>query len=230
MLEAIVFDFDGVLVDSEPLHFRAFQELAGPLGVSLDYSRYLQTYIGFDDRDALRHMLTGRAEPLDETMEQRVAALCQQKQQVFERLLAEGAAALPGAFELARASAGRWPIAIASGATAGEIAQMLQTVGQGEAFDVIVSADDVARSKPDPQSYALAVERLKREKGRPGLTPGACLAIEDTETGLASARAAGLWTLGVTTTREADQLAEADRVVSSLTEVTVDQLQQWFGG
>jgi HAD superfamily hydrolase (TIGR01509 family) len=229
MLEAIVFDFDGVLVDSEPLHHRAIQTVGQSIGVELDYQTYLATYIGFDDRDAFRYLLTGRAEPLDAALEERVAALCGQKQQVFEQLMAEGAAALPGAAALVEAARPVMPIAIASGATAGEIAMMLGGVGLAGAFELIVSADDVARSKPDPQSYALAVERLRREKDRPNLAAAACLAIEDTEAGLASAKAAGLATLGVTTTRDRAKLTDADHIVDSLEGVTLDALRQWFG-
>jgi beta-phosphoglucomutase len=230
MLQAIIFDFDGVLVDSEPLHFRAFQIVGEPLGVTFDYATYLQTYVGFDDRDGFRYMLTGRAEPLEPAMEQRVAALCQQKQQVFDRLLAEGAAAIPGAVALVTAARQAMPIAIASGATAGEIASMLQVIGLAGAFEVIVSADDVTRSKPDAESYALAVQRLRREKAQPELAPAQCLAIEDTPAGLASAKAAGLQTLGLTTTSARDQLAGADQVVDSLAGLKLDQLHAWFGG
>jgi len=228
MLRAIVFDFDGVLVDSEPLHFRAFQRVGEALGVALSYEAYLSTYIGFDDRDAIRHMLTGRAEPLDAAMEERVGELCRQKQQAFEQLMADGAPPIAGAVALVTAARAAMPVAIASGAAAGEIALMLQALGLSHAFEVIVSADDVARSKPDPQSYALAVERLRRERGPATLTPEACLAIEDTETGIASAKSAGLKTLGVTTTRGAKQLEEADRVVTTLEGLSVDQLRAWF--
>ena len=230
MLQAIVFDFDGVLVDSEPLHHRALQEIGQPLGIDLDFAEYAKTYIGFDDRDSVRYMLTGRAEPLDPVMERRVAELCHRKQQIFDQLMAEGAPAMPGAVALVQAAKAAMPVAVASGATAGEIALMLDGLGLSQAFEVIVAADDVARSKPDPQSYALAVQRLRAELDRPDLTAGGCLAIEDTETGIASAKAAGLQTLGVTTTRSAEVLHEADRVVESLEGLTVNQLRAWFDG
>jgi beta-phosphoglucomutase len=135
---------------------------------------------------------------------------------------------VPGAFELASEAGQHGPTAIASGATAGEIRQMLHALGRDGLFDVIVAADDVARSKPDPQSYALAVQRLMRETDRPGLTAQRCLAIEDTVTGIASAKAAGLRTLAVTTTSEAEALHEAERVVTTLEGLTMAQLQHWF--
>ena len=88
-------------------------------------------------------------------------------------------------------------------------------------FRTIVTADDVAHSKPDPETYALAAERL-------GVAPGDCLAVEDTATGLASARDAGMRTLGVTNTCTADQLSAADRVVASLADVDLSTLRTWY--
>jgi len=231
MLRAVVFDFDGVLVDSEPLHFRCFRQLGAELGASLDYQTYLQTYIGFDDRDAFCHMLTGRAEPADADLEQRLATLIERKHELFQQLAGEGADPIPGAWPLAHEITRALPTAVASGASAGEIALMLAGLGEGGRFDIIVSADDVARSKPDPTSYALAVARLAREKGPADLAPAQCLAIEDTPTGLASAKAAGLATLAVATTRPTSELAEAeaDRVVETLEGVRLADLQAWFG-
>jgi len=88
-------------------------------------------------------------------------------------------------------------------------------------FRAIVTADDVARSKPDPEGYTLAARRM-------GLSPGNCLAIEDTPAGIASAKAAGLRTLAVTTSFPASDLTQAERIVSSLAEVTVSRLREWF--
>ena len=240
MLKAIVFDFDGVLVDSEPLHYRAFLKVLEPVGVRFNYETYLKRYLGFDDRDGFRQMLLdhdaeGRAE---------VAALCDAKQGAFNAVVTEGVEAIPGALELLREAAGEVPdasppraaaqrrrggggalkVAIASGATREDIDHILDALGQLAKFETIVTADDVARSKPDPQTYALAVERL-------GLEPHECLAIEDTAAGIASAKGAGLRTLGITTTGPAARLAAAERVhdANGLEGVTLSQLQSWFG-
>ncbi|NBC10744.1 MAG: HAD-IA family hydrolase [Planctomycetes bacterium] len=226
MLQAIVFDFDGVIVDSEPLHHRAFVEVAGPLGLDLDYPTYLREYIGYDDRDAFRAMLQqlGR-EPDDQT----IAQLGHEKAAAFERLASEAVRSIPGAIELIRAATdAKLPIAIASGATRADIDLMLDALGLTHHFEVIVSADDVARSKPDPASYALAAERLAAYHPDANLQPGACLAIEDTAAGIASARGAGLMTLGLTTTGPAEALADAGRVIDSLAGVTIEQLRAWY--
>ncbi len=210
---AIVFDFDGVLVDSEPLHFAAFAEVAEELGVALTYERYLDAYIGFDDREAFETLLREAGEPADPA---RVARLTEEKAPRFARLAADAAAAdrlaFPGSVAFVRgAVAAGIPRAVASGATRADIVLMLGLIGLGDAFEVIVSADDVARSKPDPETFRLAAESI-------GVEPAACLAIEDTAAGLASATGAGMRTLGVTQSHDAATLeaAGAERVVASL--------------
>lgn len=226
MLRAIVFDFDGVVVDSEPLHHRAFLDIVEPMGLELDYETYLREYIGFDDRDAFRAMMRRLERPADDAT---IARLGREKARAFERRAAEAVVAVPGVLALidAAADAGL-PIAIASGATRADIDLMLGALGIAGRFETIVSADDVARSKPDPSSYALAVQRLAACHPDARLLPGQCLAIEDTAAGIASARGAGLMTLGLTTTGPAAALADAGRVIADLQGVTVDQLHAWY--
>lgn len=226
MLKAIVFDFDGVLVDSEPLHFAAFREVGRTLGVDLDYQRYLGELVGFDDRDVFNHLLR---DPDTAAHQEPIAGLCQRKQAAFEDLVNRGIAPIPGAMELVDAAAAVMPIAIASGAVQSDITLILEKLQRLHMFEVIVTADHVARSKPDPESYALAVDKLAQQHPELALEPAYCLAIEDTAAGLASARGAGLRTLGVTTTAAADQLEGAERVVEDLNAATVDKLRNWYG-
>lgn len=230
MFKAIVFDFDGVLVDSEPLHFEAIREVGRTIGVDFDYQQYLSELVGFDDRDAFAHLLRkARATVPDVAMGiAPIEKLCQHKRAAFEARVSRGIEPIPGALELVDAAGAQMPIAIASGALQSDIAMILDRLGRREAFEVVVTADQVARSKPDPQSYALAVQRLAALHPELALEPGDCLAIEDTVAGLASARGAGLRTLGVTTTSAADQLDGAERVVEGLAGLTVEQLRAWF--
>lgn len=229
MLNAIVFDFDGILVDSEPLHFQAFLMVSRGIGFEFDYERYLKDFIGFDDRDAFRVMLDLIGFEGDRAT--KIAELCELKQSTFETLVRTGgSAALPGALNLIEQARGAGlPIAIASGATLADIELMLAALNRRDRFEVIVTADDVMRSKPHPESYALAVERLAAKHPDVRITPGTALAIEDTAAGLRSARDAGLMTLGVATTGPAESLVEANRVVASLDGVTLERLEQWFG-
>ena len=229
MLKAIVFDFDGVIVDSEPLHFAAFLETFQPFGVSFDYAEYLERFVGYDDRDVARIVLAelaGRGDEADNA--DRLAELCRHKQEAFERIVAEGAKPIPGALELIAEAARTRPLAVASGATRRDIELILSQLGLEGRFAPIVTADDVSRSKPDPETYRLAVEGLAARHPAAGIEPATTLAIEDTSTGLAAARAAGLQTLGVATTESHNSLHLAHRAVESLTEVDMATLEQWF--
>ncbi len=217
MLGAIVFDFDGVVTDSEPLHWRAFDRVAKPLGVSFSYEEYLRELVGFDDRDAFRAIL-GRLGVADE---RRVTDLCRQKQIAFEAVVQEGVRAIPGVTALIHEACAQMPIAIASGATRRDIDLILGRLELQDYFKTIVTADDVSRSKPDPETYRLAVSRL-------GLDPGVCLSIEDTAAGVASARGAGLMTLGLDTLGRPESLGQAMRVAASLEGVTLQTLRQWY--
>ncbi len=230
MLDAIVFDFDGVIVDSEPLHFAAFLETVRPMGVRFDYAQYLEHYVGYDDRDVIRIILgevLGRPEEAADP--QRIADLCHSKQLAFEAIVAQGARPIPGALELIASAKGKLPLAIASGATRRDIELILDQLGIQEVFDPIVTADDVEKSKPHPQTYSAAVDGLAQRHPDRSIDPSRSLAIEDTPTGLASARAAGLKTLGVATTGPQSSLHLAHRAVESLTEVDLDTLEKWFG-
>jgi len=226
MLDAIIFDFDGVIADSEPVHCDAIREVAATVGVTISDDDYQAIYIGFDDRDAFREVLRQAGRAADET---KVAEMCEAKAEAFDRLAGRGVAAIAGALELARAvKAAGVAMAIGSGATRHEIELMLNGMGAGGLFEVMATADDVAKSKPDPQTYRLAVERLAEHVDR-RLEPGRAVAIEDTAAGVASARAAGLSVVGVTTTGPAAKLAEADAVWDTLVGRGVVDLQRIAG-
>lgn len=221
MLRAIIFDFDGVIVDTEPLHYRAFVQTLRPFGVDFGYERYREEYIGYDDRDGFRTICAEHKIDLDDA---RLARFIAEKAATFAGIVNEGVSAMPGAVELIEQAAAAMPIALCSGALRQDIALILPKLGGGDVlgrFTCIVSADDVQRSKPDPQSYTLAAQRL-------GMHPRECLAIEDTPAGIESARTAGIRTLAVTSSFSFDRLTGADRVVGTLEQVSVELLQQWF--
>ena len=227
MIKAIIWDFDGVIVDSEPVHHQAFAQVAQSLDVTLTLREYVEKYIGYDDRDVFRLLLdvSGNANGGAD----RVAALCAEKAEVFEQIVNDGVQTIPGAVELITHAAQRMPLGISSGATRRDVDLILRTLDLHSKFEAIVTADDVPRSKPHPQSYLQAVQEVARR--RPELTLGAgdCLAIEDTATGIQSARSAGLMTLGLVSTGPAELLHGAHRLVDTLEGLDIDQLQAWFG-
>jgi len=217
-MRAVVFDFDGVLVDSEPLHYRALRDCLAAEGIGVDEDEYRRVYLAYTDREAVRIALERAGLGYDAD---RVERLCAAKARAFESVRGQ-VPVFPGARELVRLLAGRAPLAIASGALRSEIDALLDGAGIAGAFRVVVSADDVRHGKPDPEPYRLAVERLNQ--ALPGLAPADCVAVEDSVAGIASARAAGLRVVGVTHSYPAERLRLADLVVSSLEELTPELL------
>jgi beta-phosphoglucomutase len=216
LLQAVLFDFDGVIADSEPLHLAGFQQALAFHDIDLDEAAYYARYVGYDDHDAFEHMLAdvGRApEP------EKVAELMQAKARIFAELARERVTILPGVRELVaslRAGAAPLPLAIGSGALHGEIELILRLFSLEKEFHAIVAADDVMRSKPDPETYRKAMESLGALV--PDIEPSRCIVIEDTAAGLQAGRRAGMVTIGVATTHHAASL-EADLVVDSLQSV-----------
>ncbi|MHB8942229.1 MAG: HAD family hydrolase, partial [Desulfobacteria bacterium] len=196
MPEAVLFDFDGILVDTEPMHHRAFNEVLDPLGMAFPWKEYVETYMGFDDRDAFREAFRAKGIDLDDT---NLAKLVAAKSEAFLRGLRAGVTAYPGAVPLIETlSAAGTPLALCSGALRADIDPILAQLGVARRFGVIVSADDVRRSKPDPESYALAFRRLAETYSSSLTVPGKSVAVEDTPAGIRSAKGAGLRVLAVT--------------------------------
>jgi beta-phosphoglucomutase len=222
-LHAIIFDFDGVIADSERLHFRAYQDVLAEDGVTFTQQEYLASYLGYDDVGMFRQLAKDRGMAMDGT---RLAALIERKGARFEALAAAGGMLFPGAAEFIRAAAAAVPIAIASGALSHEITEVLDKAGLRSLFPVIVGADHTERSKPSPDPYLHAFDRLAAIWGRE-LDPRRSVAIEDSRWGLDSARGAGLRTVAVTNTYPAAELAGvAELVVSGLDAVTLDVLDR----
>jgi beta-phosphoglucomutase len=211
MISAVIFDFDGIIVDSERLHWAAFNKVLEPMGRTISWPEYVRTYIGFDDRDTFKTALAGIGNG-------ELSGLIEKKAAAFQSLLeSDGAAALPGAVELIKHLSIRLPIAICSGALRADIFPILGNLGIADAFNEIVTADDTHISKPDPAPYRLAMQKL-------GITAG--LAIEDTPAGIASAKGAGLNVLSVTNSYPADALTQADAIVASLEGLTLEKLNE----
>jgi HAD superfamily hydrolase (TIGR01509 family) len=221
-LRAAVFDFDGVIVDSEPLHFRSLRDALLPEGVSISEADYVLRYLAYDDREAIRLALLDHADGAPRERVDRVEA---RKVLAFARLIPE-VAVFPGARDLVLALAERMPVAIASGARHDEVEAILRGVCLRDAFAEIVGAEDAPRTKPDPAPYLEAVRRLAARV--PALAPGECVAFEDSVPGIASALGAGMKVVGVAHSLPAEKLRAAHRVVDSLAGLRPDELGGLF--
>jgi beta-phosphoglucomutase len=228
MLQAIVFDFDGVIADTEPLHLRASQAVLQTVGIELRERDYYDRYLGFDDAGMFAAIARDRGLSLDEPT---IAALVAGKSRVWEVLIPDGEVLFPGASDCIRRCAAQVPLAIASGALRHEIDPILTRAGLLGCFSAIVSASDALPSKPAPDCYLHALARLQEAADmatdRPSMkiAAGQCVAVEDSRWGIESARRAGLRPVAVTHTYPAGDLADADLIVKSLDELTIQRLQ-----
>lgn len=221
-LQAIVFDFDGVIADSEPLHLKAFQQALAPEGIELTAADYYARYLGYDDVGLFEALARDRAMAMsgDE-----IAGLVVRKGERMQALLRSGSVLFPGATEFIREAAAAVPIAIASGAMRHEIDEVIDAAGMADLFATIVAAGDTPQSKPSPEPYRLALDRLRTAVGRE-IDPRRAVAIEDSRWGLESAHGAGLRLVGVTNSYPAHELAGAELVVDSLLALTLPALER----
>ena len=221
-LRAAVFDFDGVIVDSEPLHYRSLRDALRPEGVEVSEEEYLQVYLAHDDRAAIQKALEHHGESADPARMDRIEA---RKIAIFARLIPE-IPVFEGARDLVRALEDEMPLAIASGARHDEVDAILRGVGLRDAFETIVGVEDAERTKPDPAPYLEAARRIAART--PGLAPADCVAFEDSMPGIVSALGAGMKVVGVAHSYPAETLRAAHRVVDSLVGLDAGTLRGLF--
>jgi len=215
---AVLFDFDGVIVNSEPLHFHAFHEVLLEEKIEITEAEYYRELIGFDDKGAFKHVFKSHGRELDPKTFLRVMTLKSEK--MMDLIRARKYHTLPGVDEFVRGLWWHYPLAICSGALREEIEAMLEGVALRECFKVIVAAEDVTVGKPDPQGYMLCMAQLG-QKIKKTLRPEQCLVVEDAPTVIRSVNAVGFKTLAVATSYPVEKLQEATYVVKDLKVPTV---------
>ncbi len=225
MIRAVVFDFDGVLANSEPLHFRAFRDVLADAGAHAHRSTPITAGIS----DTTMSARFGRLRPTstESSTTRRSPPGSSRKAERLEALERGASVLFPGAREAIARMAQSGPIAIASGALREEIIRVLEREQLTAVFSVVVAAGDTPASKPDPAPYTKAVELLGR-LNNDSLRPSECVAIEDSHWGLVSAKSAGLRTIAVTHSYPANDLHEADLVIDHLDELTSQLLPASF--
>jgi len=228
MLKAVVFDFNGVILDDEEYHYEALKRVLAQEGVLITRRDYYRDCLGFDDRECFLWGLKGeenvhRAGGMD--------ALVQRKFLYYEALLDKETRFFPGVCGLIRRVAAKYPLAVASMALRREIEMALEKASLTGLFSVIVSGEDVEKTKPDPEAYQRALAQLNGRRGgspESSILPGHCLVIEDSVPGIRAAKRAGMRVLAVSHTVEAGMLAEADHVLDSLEGISLRDMEAIF--
>jgi beta-phosphoglucomutase-like phosphatase (HAD superfamily) len=240
---AVIFDFNGVLVDDEAVHFTLFREVLAREGVKITEQDYHERYLGYDDRGCFEAALIDAGQSASP---ERLDQLIARKARRYVEAASEGLRFFPAAADTVQAVAARWPVAICSGALRREIEYALRQLGSLDQVTAIISAEDTDKCKPDPEGYRLALFALQAAtrdgcatRGATGtqhhadydLTAANCLVIEDSLAGIASAKKAGMKAVGVPNTYTALALrqAGADEVIEGLATLTPAWIERRFG-
>ena len=219
-LQALIFDFDGIIANTEPLHFAGLHRTLKEIGIDLTEAEYYADYLGYDDRGCILAALAANRRPADVPTVER---LMKRKAQAYLESVKQHQVIFPGVPEFVRDAARTYPLAIASGALRHEIEYILEAAGLRHEFLNITSAEDVTRGKPDPQPFLLALKALQQHHA--GLSADACLVIEDSLPGVRAARAAGMKVLAVTNTHTVQDLHDAHAITQSLSESSLSELR-----
>ena len=219
-LKGVVFDMDGVIIESEHTHYSAICEAMGD-EMDQTYETFLSKCTGGDERFAMGRLAEFSGIEYDESLFQQWS---QRKAEAYRRLVSESANPMPGAIELVCSVAEKFPVGLATGSRRSDVEAAFSTLAGGKLnglFQSIVTSDNVAKTKPDPATYAKAAEGM-------GISPSDCLAIDDSPNGVLSAKNAGMKVLGITAIHDASSLRDADWHLRSLEEVTLRDLINLF--
>ncbi|MFQ5682393.1 MAG: HAD family hydrolase [Candidatus Binatia bacterium] len=223
MLRAIIFDFNGVLVNDEPIHLELFQKVLREEGITVSEKDYYERYLGMDDRGCFKAVYHDCGRQLSNPS---LADLIQRKATYYRETIKNKVAVFPGVKQLVPFLASRFPLAIASGALKGEIKMILDHLDLRQYFRVIVSAEDVNEGKPHPEIFNKALSLINENQSDHPIQPLECLVIEDSKEGLEGAHRAGMKCLAVANSHPAKELNAAEAVVNGLNEVTETFLEQ----
>ena len=229
MLKAVLFDFNGVIINDEPLHEKLINQLLVEENLRPKRGEFRQFCLGRNDRACLTDLLTSRGRVV---MEPQLTNLIDRKAKSYQRELEslETLPTYPGLQDfMFQIRSARLKMAVVSGALRSEIDFVLSHAHLQEYFSTVVSGDESLPSKPDPAGYLAAIDRLNNQFPDLNLAPWECLAIEDTFTGIEAAKQAGIPVVGVANTYPFHMLhRRANWAVDYLSELELDQIQQVF--
>jgi beta-phosphoglucomutase len=224
MLKAIIFDCDGIIADTEPLHLATAQKVLQEEGIFLTDEDYFNEYLALDDRGCFTKAFTSHGKTVSKEL---LAELINRKAQYVEPLLQANLKLFPGISDFIMLVSSKYPIAMASGARREEIDLILRHGNLQAYFPIIVSTEDVTISKPDPEAF-LRAWSLLNEAANQSIEQKECLVIEDSIHGVHAAHSAGMKCLAVTNSYAAELLSEAELIVSSLAGLSLEKIESLF--
>lgn len=226
-MRALIFDFDGVIVDSEPLIMELTQRMARLEGWNLTAEEYYRDYLALDDRGIVEHLFQSHGRDLDI---RRRDEMVHWKEDAYRQAIEAGLPSIAGAVEFVRRSAARHPLAIASGSLRSEVEYLLGKLGLRDQFAALSTADDCEHSKPHPCSYLTALQRLQALPvfSENNLRASECLTIEDAPAGIEAAHAADMKCLALAHSRPPSELVHADWVFENFSQVNLDSIAADF--
>ena len=229
MLRAIIFDMDGVICDSEPLHMQAFQDILKTEGIMITDQEYYDKYLAHDDKGSFESALEAHQRPRPDVA--RMNAMLSAKARAFDELMKDRMVIYPGADAFVRKAAKKYALALASGARRLEVEYVLKKAKIRDVFSAVVSADEVKNGKPQPEAFERALELLNQMRldGTLEIQVSETLVIEDSPRCIRTAKALGMKTVGMATSYKADELNEAHLVIDSLVGLELGTLEKLFG-
>jgi beta-phosphoglucomutase len=229
MLRAIIFDMDGVICNSEPLHMQAFQTALKEQSITVTDQEYYDTYLAHDDRGSFEAAFKDHGRPIPVAQEMKGYML--RKSRLFEDMIKEGLVIYPGVEAFVRKASSAYPVALATGARRLEAEFVLKKAKIRDVFSAVVSADDVAVGKPEPESFerALMLMNQVRLNGTPEITAIEVVVIEDSPRCIRTAKRLGMKTVGMATSYGPAELSEANLVIDTFVGFTLDRLETLCG-
>jgi HAD superfamily hydrolase (TIGR01509 family) len=227
LLRAIIFDFDGVIVNSEPLKLKLIQQIAAKEGWSVAEAEYYRDYLPLAEPSIIEYLYRSHAKYVDRM---RRDELVDWKRRTYTQAIADGLPALPGVVDFVRRIAPHYTLAIASGSLRSDIEHLLLKLEIRELFAALTAADDCERPKPDPEVFLKTLARLRQLPAfqQKPLCAAECLAIEDAPHGVVAAHKAGIRCLALSSSLPLEKLRQADWVCGGFEEVDLAGIQVAF--
>ena len=221
-LKAVIFDFNGVIINDEPIHLKMFQKVLKKEGIHLSDPEYYKKYLAYDDQSCFEMILREHRKLFTQF---KINSLIRKKARYYRIRLRSQLPIFPGVKKWVKIFSRHFPLAIASAALGEEIRWILRRAKLLKYFKVIVSAEEVSHSKPHPESFKLALARLNPYQT---IRPEECLVIEDSIAGIKGARRAGMRCLALAHTYPQNKLAGADMTLPRLTDLRPAHLKRIF--